>query len=190
MGHQVIKVAINLSEYRLNDFNHPNKEVFNHRYQIDLYVRNPCFDSRDTYSPEYLVSVGYITVYSEKDEISKQDAYNFYIKALTNLVKYSEADTTKGREDRYYHTDYAECGLEHKGFPSFISEYMPIETVNIGIAAPKLLKAKYIFYSSLKLLSYPMDGGNVEIAFSNKGDLIDFLSNPPPLVDLLCHNDY
>ena len=186
MNLVIDKVAINDSEYREHDFDHPTRE--NSRHQIDFYVRAPDYlKDPDNEEEQYVISTLHFTAY---DCDTKQDVYTFFIEVLTDLACYYELEDTEEYKREYGCYDYNDCGLTHKGFPSFIDKYYPIELYGQSKQDlfDQLASAQYLFYSSLKLISYPFWGGGVcngEKAWDDMGDFDNFISNPPKLVDLL-----
>lgn len=191
-------VAVNPSEYRANDFPHPLKEVMNSRWQVDIYLHNPIYEEgEDDIKYKFVVSTIHITAYNLQEETSEH-AYKFFIEALKVLEGFERMENPSNISDSdpFCGTDY-DVISDHKGFGSFIeflygSSY-PFDGLTTQGTIDRMNEYKYLFYSSLKLLYYPFDAVGVcggETAFYNYDEWLDFVTNPPKLVEQFAFSNY
>lgn len=194
----IAKVAINQSDYREHDFDITHCSTINQRWQLDCYIDNPEYHGDLDEEDEFFICTVHFTSYSHlgytltnrnlidmNREFNKTEAYEFFRNALLDLSHYYEEEPTY--PSNCYHTmEHNETGLNHNGFSSFIDKYYPISLH--GQSKKELFiqldKAHYIFYSSLKLISYPFDATGVCNGASAWDDIEDFkrfINEPPPL---------
>lgn len=181
----IVGVTITPSEYRLNDFDKAN--VLNTRWVVGFKVADTDMDhDYPEDAPHYEWANLYFTAYDIEEGDAKA-AYAYFIAGMKHLIECYKLDheTQTIREhskDPFCPEIYGNC-LTDNGFVKFCEKFHPIPLYGqpLGKLIDTLQTAQYLYYSSLKLLSYAY-GGNLGEAFVTYGDMIDFLDNPPKLL--------
>lgn len=193
----VLFVGINPSEYRQHCFDSKLESVVNSRWQLDLYIHNVDSDDNhlwpvEDHAPLHVACTVHFTAYDiEQDD--KQGALNFYMDALAELFECYKMDWTAPIHDTsdIAVLTYDDCNIDNgpKGLTAFINN--PLFKSPIALYGQPLTQlfddlssAQYLYYSSLKLLSYPMGEGCVcggNSAYNNIAEFEYFLANPPLL---------
>lgn len=178
------KAFVNASEHRIDDFKHHTLD--HHRWQLSLLVEDTEHPWGD---PEMDTTWCHLhfTTYGNVDTPEK--AYRFFIKGMKTLDKAYQKDfLNEGGEldyrAPYYAPEYRDFGVSSEGFKDFITDIYPVDTIGPFWETLKVLDhALYVYYSSVKLLSYGFGDQNVGKAFENLTDFKHFLDNPPTLSD-------
>lgn len=194
---QVSHVVLNPSEYRHHCFDHPNKSVNNSRWQVDFYMGNPDFADFPE-EPEYFISTIHFTAYNLKKE-NRKEAYKRFVESLVMLAKFEGMRKTwgiKDKKDPFKFSEFDEIAA-HDGLGAFIEfisgKRNPFVCLRIQPTIDAIRDYQYLFYSSLKLLSYPFGGAGVcggVSAFHHIDEWTEFVTTPPKLVDQQQHGIY
>lgn len=183
------QVYIGSSEYRMNCFDLKDRGC--DRWTIQFQRINADMDEDfPEDAPHYDICTLHFTTYNlEKDYggCTPQHAYEFFIKNMKVLIDCYKMENPRQRiyddsRDPFRDMDLQDCTLS-KGLIHFL-EKLGIAPALYGQPLSSLFKElddrTYIYYSSIKLLSYGY-GGNRGVAFETYSDMTEFLDNPPPL---------